>query len=207
MAKVAVYNMEGVKTGSMEVSDSIFCAEVNKSVLHTVVTNYLANQRQGTQSTKTRTEVRGGGIKPWRQKGTGRARQGSIRAPQWTGGGVALGPKPRDYRYSINKKLRKIALKSALSAKYEAYEVYVVEDLKMDEIKTATIAKMLKGMEIDSKALIVTANCDENVYKSARNIKGVTPTYVDVLNTYEVLKHDKFVISKEAVAKIEEVLA
>ena len=207
MAKVALYNMEGVKTGSMEVSDSIFCAEVNNSVLHTVITNYLANQRQGTQSTKTRTEVRGGGIKPWRQKGTGRARQGSIRAPQWTGGGVALGPKPRDYRYSINKKLKKIALKSAISAKYEAYEVYVVEDLKMDEIKTATIAKMLKGMEIDSKALIVTANLDENVYKSARNIKGVTPTYVDVLNTYEVLKHDKFIISKEAVAKIEEVLA
>ena len=207
MAKVALYNMEGVKPGSMEVSDSIFCAEVNNSVLHTVITNYLANQRQGTQSTKTRTEVRGGGIKPWRQKGTGRARQGSIRAPQWTGGGVALGPKPRDYRYSINKKLKKIALKSAISAKYEAYEIYVVEDLKMDEIKTATIAKMLKGMEIDSKALIVTANLDENVYKSARNIKGVTPTYVDVLNTYEVLKHDKFIISKEAVAKIEEVLA
>ena len=207
MAKVALYNMEGVKTGSMEVSDSIFCAEVNNSVLHTVITNYLANQRQGTQSTKTRTEVRGGGIKPWRQKGTGRARQGSIRAPQWTGGGVALGPKPRDYRYSINKKLKKIALKSAISAKYEAYEIFVVEDLKMDEIKTATIAKLLKGLEIDSKALIVTANLDENVYKSARNIKGVTPTYVDVLNSYEVLKHDKFIISKEAVAKIEEVLA
>ncbi|MBQ6907665.1 MAG: 50S ribosomal protein L4 [Clostridia bacterium] len=206
MAKVAVYNMEGVKTGSMEVSDSIFAAEVNKSVLHTVVTNYLANQRQGTQSTKTRTEVRGGGIKPWRQKGTGRARQGSIRAPQWTGGGVALGPKPRDYRYSINKKLKKIALKSALSAKYEAYEIFVVEDLKMNEIKTATIAKLLKGLEIDTKALIVTASCDENVYKSARNIKGVTPTYVDVLNAYEVLKHDKFIISKDAVSKIEEVL-
>ena len=207
MAKVALYNMEGVKTGSMEVSDSIFCAEVNNSVLHTVITNYLANQRQGTQSTKTRTEVRGGGIKPWRQKGTGRARQGSIRAPQWTGGGVALGPKPRDYRYSINKKLKKIALKSAISAKYEAYEIFVVEDLKMEEIKTATIAKLLKGLEIDSKALIVTANLDENVYKSARNIKGVTPTYVDVLNSYEVLKHDNFIISKEAVAKIEEVLA
>lgn len=207
MATVAVYNMEGVKTGSMEVSDSIFCAEVNKSVLHTVVSNYLANQRQGTQSTKTRTEVRGGGIKPWRQKGTGRARQGSIRAPQWTGGGVALGPKPRDYRYSINKKLKKIALKSALAAKYEAYEIFVVEDLKMDEIKTAKIATMLKGMEINSKALIVTAECDENVYKSARNIKGVTPTYVGVLNTYEILKHDKFIISKDAVAKIEEVLA
>ena len=206
MAKVALYNMEGVKTGSMEVSDSIFCAEVNNSVLHTVITNYLANQRQGTQSTKTRTEVRGGGIKPWRQKGTGRARQGSIRAPQWTGGGVALGPKPRDYRYSVNKKVKRIALKSALSAKYEAYEIFVVEDLKMDEIKTATIAKMLKGLEINTKALIVTAECDENIYKSARNIKGVTPTYVGVMNTYEILKHDKLILSKEAVAKIEEVL-
>lgn len=207
MPTVAVYNMEGAKVGSMEVSDAIFAAEVNKPVLHEVVKNYLANQRQGTQSTKTRTEVRGGGIKPWRQKGTGRARQGSIRAPQWTGGGVALGPKPRDYRYSVNKKMKKIALKSALSAKYEAYEIFVIEDLKMDEIKTATIAKMLKGLEIDTKALIVTAECDENVYKSARNIKGVTPTFVGTMNTYEILKHDKFIVSKEAIAKIEEVLA
>lgn len=206
MPTVAVYNMEGAKVGSMEVSEAIFAAEVNKAVLHQVVVNYLANQRQGTQSTKTRTEVRGGGIKPWRQKGTGRARQGSIRAPQWTGGGVALGPKPRDYRYSVNKKVKKIALKSALSTKYEAYEIFVIEDLKMDEIKTATIAKMLKGLEIDSKALIVTAECDTNVYKSARNIKGVTPTYVGTLNTYEVLKHDKLILSKEAVAKLEEVL-
>ena len=206
MPTVAVYNMEGAKVGSMEVSDAIFAAEVNKPVLHQVVVNYLANQRQGTQSTKTRTEVRGGGIKPWRQKGTGRARQGSIRAPQWTGGGVALGPKPRDYRYRLNKKVRKLALKSALSAKYEAYEIYVIEDLKMDEIKTAVIAKMLKGIEIDKKALIVTAECDENIYKSARNIKGVTPTYVGTLNTYEILKHDKLVLSKEAVAKLEEVL-
>lgn len=206
MPTVAVYNMEGAKVGSMEVSDAIFGAEVNKTVLHQVVVNYLANQRQGTQSTKTRTEVRGGGIKPWRQKGTGRARQGSIRAPQWTGGGVALGPKPRDYRYSVNKKVKKIALKSALSAKYEAYELYVIEDLKMEEIKTATIAKMLKGLEIDTKALIVTAECDENIYKSARNIKGVTPTFVSTMNTYEILKHDKLVMSKEAVAKLEEVL-
>lgn len=206
MPTVAVYNMEGAKVGSMEVSDAIFAAEVNKPVLHQVVVNYLANQRQGTQSTKTRTEVRGGGIKPWRQKGTGRARQGSIRAPQWTGGGVALGPKPRDYRYRLNKKVRKLALKSALSAKYEAYEIYVIEDLKMEEIKTAVIAKMLKGLEIDKKALIVTAECDENIYKSARNIKGVTPTYVGTLNTYEILKHDKLVLSKEAVAKLEEVL-
>ncbi len=207
MATVAVYNMEGVKTGSMEVADSIFAAEINKAVLHSVVVNYLANQRQGTQNTKTRTEVRGGGIKPWRQKGTGRARQGSIRSPQWTGGGVALGPKPRDYRYSLNKKVKKVALKSALSAKYEAYEIFVVEDLKVEEIKTATIAKLLKGLEIDTKALIVTAECDEKVYKSARNIKGVTPTFVGVLNTYEILKHDKLVLAKDAVAKIEEVLA
>lgn len=207
MPTVAVYNMEGAKVGSMEVSDAIFAAEVNKPVLHEVVKNYLANQRQGTQSTKTRTEVRGGGIKPWRQKGTGRARQGSIRAPQWTGGGVALGPKPRDYRYSVNKKVKRLALKSALSAKYEAYEIYVIEDLKMDEIKTAKIANMLKALEINTKALIVTAECDENVYKSARNIKGVTPTYVGTLNTYEILKHDKFVVSKEAIQKIEEVLA
>lgn len=207
MSTVAVYNMEGAKVGTMEVSDSIFAAEVNKAVLHEVVVNYLANQRQGTQSTKTRTEVSGGGIKPWRQKGTGRARQGSIRAPQWTGGGVALGPKPRDYRYSVNKKIKKIALRSALSAKYEAYEVYVIEDLKMDEIKTATIAKMLKGLEINNKALIVTADYDNVIYKSARNIKNVKPTYVDVLNTYDVLKYDKFIIAKEAIAKIEEVLA
>ncbi len=207
MATVAVYNMEGTKTGSMEVSDSIFCAEVNKAVLHSVVVNYLANQRQGTQSTKTRTEVAGGGIKPWRQKGTGRARQGSIRSPQWTGGGVALGPKPRDYRFSLNKKVKKIALKSALSAKYEAYEIFVVEDLKMEEIKTKTIANLLKGLEIDTKALIVTADCDEKIYKSARNIKGVTPTFVGVLNTYEILKHNKLILSKDAVAKIEEVLA
>lgn len=207
MPTVAVYNMEGAKVGSMEINDSIFAAEINKAVLHEVVKNYLANQRQGTQSTKTRTEVSGGGIKPWRQKGTGRARQGSIRAPQWTGGGVALGPKPRDYRYSINRKIKKIALKSALSAKYEASEIFVIEGLKMDEIKTATVAKMLKGLEVAGKALIVTADYDNVIYKSARNIKNVKPTYVGVLNTYDVLKYDKFIIAKEAIAKIEEVLA
>ena len=206
MPTVDIYNVDGKVVGSMDLNESVFGAEVRPDVMHEVVVNYLANQRQGTQSTKTRTEVRGGGIKPWRQKGTGRARQGSIRAPQWTGGGVALGPKPRDYRYSINKKIKKIALKSALSAKYEAYEIFVIEDLKMDEIKTAKIAKMLKALDINTKALIVTAECDENIYKSARNIKGVTPTYVGTLNTYEILKHDKFVVSKEAIAKIEEVL-
>lgn len=206
MAIVALYNMEGVKTGTMEVSDAVFAAEVNKPVLHQVVVNYLANQRQGTQSTKTRTEVRGGGAKPWRQKGTGRARQGSIRAPQWTGGGVALGPKPRSYRFSINKKVRRIALRSALSAKYADYKVFVVDGLEVDEIKTSKIAALLKGLEV-SKALIVTADADEKVYKSARNIKNVTPTHVGTLNTYDVLKHDAFIVSKDAVAKIEEVLA
>lgn len=206
MAKVALYNMEGAKTGNMEVSDAVFAAEVNKSVLHQVVVNYLANQRQGTQSTKTRTEVRGGGAKPWRQKGTGRARQGSIRAPQWTGGGVALGPKPRSYRFSVNKKVKRLALRSALSAKYADNNVFVIDDLKVDEIKTAKIVALLKGLEVN-KALIVTAEADENVYKSARNIKNVAPTHVGSLNTYDVLKYDAFIVSKDAVAKIEEVLA
>jgi large subunit ribosomal protein L4 len=206
MPKVALYNMEGANVGEIELSDAIFASEVNKNALHQVVVNYLANQRQGTQSTKTRTEVRGGGIKPWRQKGTGRARQGSIRSPQWTGGGVALGPKPRDYRYTINKKVRKLAFKSALAAKAQADEIIVIDGLKMDEIKTAKIASMLKALNVE-KALIVTAENDTNIYKSARNIKNVSVSYVDVLNTYEILKHDKFVVAKEAIAKIEEVLA
>ena len=208
MAKVALYNMEGAKTGDMEVSDAIFAAEINNAVLHAVVVNQLANKRQGTQSTKTRTEVAGGGAKPWRQKGTGRARQGSTRSPQWTGGGVALGPKPRSYRYTLNKKGRRLAMKSALSAKYADYKIFVVEDLSVDEIKTSKIVTLLKGLEVDNeKALIVTADANEKVYKSARNIKGVTPTHVGTLNVYDILKHDAFVVSKDAVAKIEEVLA
>lgn len=207
MPTAALYNMEGKKIGDMELSEKIFGAEVNESVLHQVVVNYLANQRQGTQSTKTRTEVRGGGIKPWRQKGTGRARQGSIRAPQWTGGGVALGPKPRDYSYSVNKKVRRLALKSALSAKAASNEIIVVDGLKMDEIKTAIMVKMFKDLGIDTKALLVTAENDNNIYKSARNIKGIEVSYVATLNTYEILKNNKFVISKEAIEKIEEVLA
>ena len=206
MAKLALYNMEGQKTGSMEASDAIFAVEVNESVLHTVVVNHLANKRQGTQNTKTRTEVRGGGKKPWRQKGTGRARQGSIRAPQWVGGGVALGPKPRSYRFSVNKKVKRIALKSALTAKYNDYAVYVVDGLSLDEIKTAKIAALLKGLEVTS-ALIVTAEADTNIYKSARNIMGVTPTHVGTLNTYDILKHNAIVLSKDAVTKIEEVYA
>ncbi len=206
MAKLALYNMEGQKTGSMEASDALFAAEVKESVLHAVVVNHLANMRQGTQNTKTRTEVRGGGKKPWRQKGTGRARQGSIRAPQWVGGGVALGPKPRSYRYSLNRKVKRIALKSALTAKYNDYAVYVIDGLSLDESKTAKIAALMKGLELNS-ALIVTANADENVYKSARNIHGVTPTHVGAINTYDILKHGALVLSKDAVAKLEEVYA
>lgn len=207
MAKLALYNMDGAKTGSFEVSDAVFAAEVNTNVMHQVVVNYLASQRQGTQSTKTRTEVRGGGAKPWRQKGTGRARQGSIRAPQWTGGGVALGPKPRSYRFSINKKIKRIALKSALTTRYNEYKVFVVEDLTVDEIKTAKIVNLLKGLEVNEKALIVTADADEKIYKSARNIKDVTPTHVGTLNTYDVLNNNVIILSKDAVEKIQEVLA
>ena len=206
MPTVALYNMEGKEIGTDELAESIFGAEVNAPVIHEVVKNYLANQRQGTQSTKTRTEVRGGGIKPWRQKGTGRARQGSIRAPQWTGGGVALGPKPRDYRYSVNKKIKRIALKAALSSKVQTNDIIVVDGLKMEEVKTAKIASMLKALNAE-KALIVTADLDKNVYLSARNIKNVKPTYVSQLNTYEVVKYTKFVVAKDAVEKMEEVLA
>ena len=217
MAKLALYNMEGEKTGSMEVSDAVFTAEVNTSVLHQVVVNHLANRRQGTQSTKTRTEVRGGGLKPWRQKGTGRARQGSIRAPQWVGGGVALGPKPRSYRFSVNNKVKRLAVVSALSAKYADYQIYVIDDLKVDEIKTSKIAALLKGLEIDKKALIVTDVADEKVYKSARNIKGVDVVHTSkiengekkpgLVNVYDVLNHDALILSKEALKDIEEVLA
>ena len=207
MAKLALYNMDGAKTGSFEASDAVFAAEVNTNVMHQVVVNYLASQRQGTQSTKTRTEVRGGGAKPWRQKGTGRARQGSIRAPQWTGGGVALGPKPSSYRFSVKKKIKRVALKSALTTRYNEYKVFVVEDLTVDEIKTAKIVNLLKGLEVNEKALIVTADADEKIYKSARNIKDVTPTHVGTLNTYDVLKNNVIILSKDAVEKIQEVLA
>lgn len=202
-----LYNMSGEKTGTIDVKDEIFGVEVKKSVLHDVVVNYLANQRQGTQSTLTRTEVRGGGIKPWRQKGTGRARQGSIRAPQWTGGGVVFAPKPRDYSYRLNKKVKALALKMALSSKVAAEDIIVVDGLKFDEIKTAEAAKMLKALGADSKALVVTAAMDTNVYKSVRNIEGAKASNVDVLNVYEILNHKKFIIAKDAVEKIEEVCA
>ena len=169
--------------------------------------NYLANQRQGTQSTKTRTEVRGGGRKPWRQKGTGRARQGSIRAPQWTGGGVALGPKPRDYRYTINKKLKRLAMKSVLTSKVQSGELIVVDDIKLEEIKTSVVAKMLKDIGAAKKALIVTSDRNETVYKSAKNIAGVETAFVNVLNVYSILKYESMVVTKDAVSKIEEVYA
>ena len=207
MPTAVLYNMQGSKVGDVELSAALFGAEVNKAVLHETVVNYLANQRQGTQSTKTRTEVSGGGAKPFRQKGTGRARQGSTRAPQWIKGGVALGPKPRDYSYSINKKVKKLAMVSALSAKAADECVMVIDNLKMDEIKTKAIADMLKAMGVDSKALIVTNEMEKNVYLSARNIAGVKASYVGMLNVYDVLNHDKFIVAKDAVAKLEEVYA
>ena len=207
MANVALYKMNGEQNGTIDLKDEIFAVEVKKSVLHDVVVNYLANQRQGTQSTLTRTEVRGGGIKPWRQKGTGRARQGSIRAPQWKGGGVVFAPKPRDYSYRLNKKVKKLALKMALSSKVNDANIIVVEDMKLDEIKTAKVAEMLEKLGVDSKALIVTAENDTVMYRSARNIEGVQASYVGSLNVYELLNHPKLVIAKDAVEKIEEVYA
>lgn len=207
MPTAALYNMQGGKVGEVELNAAIFGAEVNESVLHDSVVNYLANQRQGTQSTKTRTEVKGGGKKPFRQKGTGRARQGSTRAPQWTKGGVALGPKPRDYSYNLNKKVKKVAMVSALSSKAADSSVLVVEGLSMDEAKTKTIASMLKAMEVNEKALIVTADMEKNVYLSARNIEGVDASYVGMLNVYAILAHDKLVLAKDALQKLEEVYA
>lgn len=206
MPNVAILNMAGESVGTMELSENVFGAEINKSAVHQVVVNYLANQRQGTQSTKTRTEVRGGGRKPWRQKGTGRARQGSIRAPQWTGGGVALGPKPRSYRYTLNKKLRRIALKSVLTAKVADGELIVIDDIKVDEIKTKTIVNMLENINA-KKALIVTENVDKNVYLSTRNIPSVETTFANTINVYQILKYDYLVASKAAISKIEEVYA
>ena len=207
MPTVALYNTDGKKVGDIELNESVFGVEVRPDVMHEVVVNYLANQRQGTQSTKTRTEVRGGGIKPWRQNGTGRARQGSIRAPQWVGGGVALGPKPRDYRYSVNKKVRRLALKSALSSKVVDNDIIVLDGLKLDEIKTSQIVKILANLGVTEKALFVLPENDKKVVLSARNIKGVDTTFVGAINTYEVLNHTKCIIVKDAVAKLEEVYA
>ena len=207
MPTVDVYNADGKVVGKMDLNENVFGVTVRSDVMHEVVVNYLANQRQGTQSTRTRTEVRGGGAKPWRQKGTGRARQGSIRAPQWVGGGVALGPKPRDYRYAVNKKVRRLALKSALSAKVQDSELIVLDAFEAPEIKTKQVAELLKNLKVTEKALIVLPENDKNIVASARNIKGVDTTYVGAINTYEVLSHTKCIILKDAVTKLEEVYA
>lgn len=207
MPTVDVYNADGKVVSTMELNDSVFGVKVNKDVMHEVVVNYLANQRQGTQSTLTRTEVRGGGIKPWRQKGTGRARQGSIRAPQWVGGGVAIGPEPRDYSYRLNKKVKRLALKSALSSKVEESEIIVLDALDCKEFKTKQVADMLAKLNVTEKALIVLPENDKKIVNSARNIRGVDATFVGAINTYEVLNHTKCIILKDAVEKLEEVYA
>ena len=207
MPKVDVYDMKGEVAGSIELSDSIFAVEINEPVMHAAVVNYLANQRQGTQSALTRAEVRGGGRKPWRQKGTGRARQGSTRSPQWTHGGVALGPKPRDYSYRLNKKVKRLALLSALSSKAQSGDIIVIDELKAAEYKTKTVVNMLTAIGADKKALIVTPAVDAKLVKSAANIPGVKTATADSINTYEVLNGGKFVISVDAAKKLEEVFA
>ena len=205
MATVSTFDMTGKQTGTMELADSVFGIAPNATVLHSAVVNYLANQRQGTQSTLTRSEVSGGGRKPWRQKGTGHARQGSTRATQWIHGGIALGPKPRDYRYALPKKVRRLAMKSALSSKVAAEEMLVIDGLALEAIKTKSIASMLNALEADCKVLLVLAENDEKIIKSARNIPGVKTAQVNTLNVYDILNCDKFIVAKEAVAMIEEV--
>ena len=205
MPNVKVYDMSGKDAGTKDLTDDIFDAKINKSLLHSVVRAYLLNQRLGTHSTLTRSEVRGTTSKPWRQKGTGRARHGSTRAPQWKHGGVAFAPKPRCYRYSLNKKVKRIAMKSALSAKVAGNEMMVVDGLKMDEFKTKTMVKLMKKLNVDRKALIVLDGVDEKIIKSAANIPGIKTTQVNTLNVYDILNHDKFIVLKDAVSKIEEV--
>jgi len=205
MLNVKVYDMTGKEAGTIELNEEIFGVEVNVSLLHEAVKNYLANQRQGTQSTLTRTEVRGGGRKPLRQKGTGRARQGSIRAPQWYHGGIALGPKPRSYRYTMNKKAKRLAMKCALSAKVAESKFIVLDSLKFDAIKTKNMTAVLKALNVTDKALVVLPAPDKNVVMSARNIRDVKTLYVNTLNVYEIIKHDSFIVTKEAVQKIGEV--
>lgn len=207
MTKLAVLDKTGKQVSDVELSDSIFAIEPNESVMHLMVVNYLANQRQGTQSTLTRSEVSGGGKKPWRQKGTGRARQGSTRAPQWTHGGIALGPKPRSYRFDVNKKVRRLAMKSALSSKVAAQEMIVLDDFGMDAIKTKEIAGVLSAIKADKKTLIVLPEKNDVIYKSARNIEGTLVTLVGTLNVYDILNCNTIVVLKDAVAKIEEVYA
>ena len=207
MPNIAVVDMEGKQVGTVDLSDSIFGIEPNAAVMHQVVLSYLAAQRQGTQSALTRAEVSGGGRKPWRQKGTGRARQGSTRAPQWTHGGVVFAPKPRDYRFTVNKKERRLAMKSALSVKAAENDIIVVDAITTGEYKTKKIAAMLKAIEADKKALIVLPEVDSMVIKSANNIPGVKTAQVNTINVYDILNADKLIIAKDAVSKIEEVYA
>ena len=207
MAKTNVYDMSGKVVGEIELNDAVFGIEPNTAVMHEAVKNYLANQRQGTQSTLTRAEVRGGGRKPWRQKGTGRARQGSTRAPQWIHGGIALGPKPRDYGYHMNKKSRQLAIKSALSAKAAAGNIMVIENLDLSEVKTKNFVKFLSDVGATGKSLVVTPEVRRNGVLSARNIPGVRTTISSIISVYDILRADKFIVDKAAVAKIEEVYA
>ena len=207
MPNYSVFDKTGKKVSDIALSDAIFAITPNSSAMHLCVVAYLANQRQGTQSTLTRAEVRGGGKKPWRQKGSGRARQGSIRSPQWTHGGIALGPKPREYGKTVNKKVRRLAMKSALSSKVAAEELIVLDSLEMNEIKTKEVVSVLKALETGKKVLIVLPEKNETVYRSARNIKGVKTTLVSTLNVYDILNCDSLVVLKDAVSKIEEVYA
>ena len=207
MPKVDVYNIEGKKVSDIELNESIFGIEPNEAVVHSVLVNYLANQRQGTQSTKTRSEVSGGGRKPWRQKGTGRARQGSIRAPQWVKGGIALGPKPRTYKYRVNKKERQLAIKSVLSSKVLENNLVVVDKVEMKEMKTKNMVKALDSLKVTGKTLILLPEKNENVQKSARNIEGVKTTLVNTINVYDLLKYNKLVVTLDTVKKLEEVYA
>lgn len=207
MATVSTFDMTGKQTGVMELADNVFGITPNATVLHSAVVNYLANQRQGTQSTLTRAEVRGGGKKPWRQKGTGHARQGSIRAPQWTHGGIALGPKPRSYNYVLPKKVRRLAIKSAFSSKVQDGDMLVLDSLTLDEIKTKAVATMLTALSAKKKVLIVLPEKNDTVILSARNIPGVKTALVNTLNVYDILNCDTFIVVKDAVAQIEEVYA
>ena len=206
MPTVGLFNKEGKKVGDFQLNENIFGTEINENAMHQVVVALLANKRQGTQSAKTRAEVRGGGIKPWRQKGTGRARQGSIRAPQWIKGGIVFAPRPRDYRMAIPKSMKRVAMMSALSSKVQEGQMLVVEDLAFDSIKTKNVVNMLNAMEA-KKTLIVTAESNEVVYKSARNIEGVAVIPANNINVYDLLKFEKVVMTKDAVSKIEEVYA
>ena len=207
MPKIDVYDIKGKKVSDVELAESVFGIEPNEAIVHSVLVNYLANQRQGTQSTKTRAEVRGGGRKPWRQKGTGRARQGSIRAPQWVKGGIALGPKPRSYKYTVNKKERRLAIKSLLSSKVIENELTVVDKLELAEIKTKTMVKALADLKVEGKTLIVLPENNKNVLMSARNIEGVKTITLNNINVFDLLKYNNLVLPLETVKKIEEVYA